>query len=147
MASLETLIQLDCELFDFLRTVTLEPDDRTSWSQSVTYATKTQLNKKEAAQLGPVVLENETTKFGLAVAHLNDRVPEQGYYITDPLGVVWQIVSADLATLGTRYLCYCVKTHLAASATASNQVLDPSIDLATIDPSTDAPDIDPSVPE
>ncbi len=97
--------------FDFTTTVTLWPENE-GWFEEVSYVTQTRLSKHEASMFGPAVLEQETKKFSLYVAELNGRVPEQGYRITDANDVVWQIVSADLSTLGSRYLCYCYKTRL-----------------------------------
>ena len=110
--SFETSIADDCEIFDFTATVTLQPEDRSSWSESVTNVTKTKLSKEQSAAIGPAIFETEHKRFGLYVSKLNDRVPEQGCYITEDNDAVWQILSAELSTCATRYVCACVKTRL-----------------------------------
>lgn len=115
----------DCLIFDFTTTVTLEPDERALWSESVANATQTRLSKEQAAAIGPAMFETEHKRFGLYVAYLNSRVPEQGYYITVG-SVVWQILSADLSTCGTRYVCACVKTRL--TPTGSTTISDVLVD-------------------
>jgi hypothetical protein len=105
----EADILADCELFDAVQTVTLTLLDGTT--ESVAYVTTSKLTKEQTRQYGPIGADDEIRNFSLPVNELSSNVPEQDCTITDASGIVWKIKSAEKRTVGTRYLCMCVKTR------------------------------------
>ena len=121
----------DCELFDAVQTVTLTLLDGTT--ESVAYVTTSKLTKEQTRQYGPVGFDDEIRNYSLPVNELTSKVPEQDCTITDASGLVWKIKSVEKRTVGTRYLCMCVKTRaeyetvliptgLAATVTSETQI-------------------------
>jgi hypothetical protein len=129
--TLEADILSDCELFDAVQTVTLTLLDGTT--ESVAYVTTSKLTKEQTRQYGPVGFDDEIRNYSLPVNELTSKVPEQDCTITDASGLVWKIKSVEKRTVGTRYLCMCVKTRaeyeavliptgLAAAVTSETQI-------------------------
>lgn len=100
----------DCELFDAVQTVTLTLLDGTT--ESVAYVTSSKLTKEQTRQYGPIGADDEIRNFSLPVQELDSEVPQQDCTITDADGVLWKIRSVEKRTVGTRYLCMCVKTRI-----------------------------------
>jgi hypothetical protein len=99
----------DYLLFEGTQTVTLRipPDgDAVSVAGVATFP----LSYKQMAFLGGISPEAETISFSLARAACGATEPLNDGTITDANGVVWRIISKELKTLGTRWLCACVKT-------------------------------------
>jgi hypothetical protein len=99
----------DCELFDAVQTVTLTLLDGTT--ESVAYVTTSKLTKEQTRQYGPIGADDEIRSYSLPVNELTSKVPEQDCTITTVDGLIWKIKSVEKRTVGTRYLCMCVKTR------------------------------------
>lgn len=109
---LADLIGDDFEIFDGVQTVTLVGADGTE--TSVAGVTTSPLSKQQASQVGQLLLtEDEAMSFSLPVANLNGETPEQGNEITAADGSLWNILTADRKTLGSRWICTCKKTRSA----------------------------------
>lgn len=92
----------DFEIFDGVQTVTVMQGVTTD---SVAGVATSPLSRKQLEMVGGLVgLEGQFKRFSLPVANLS-VTPKQGNTITDASSIVWTIVSADLNTLSTRWLC------------------------------------------
>lgn len=104
----------DYLLFEATQTVTLRipPDgDATTVAGVATFP----LSYKQMVFLGGLAPEAEMISFSLARAACGSTEPVNDGTITDANGVVWRIISKELKTLGTRWLCACVRTKDADS--------------------------------
>lgn len=104
---LTTAIADDAELFDGTQTVTLRVGDLTV---SVANVTDSPLSHKQLMLIGGLAPETQTRSLSLPKVGCGSIVPTNESEIVDEDGVVWMIKDFDSRTLGTRYLCACVKS-------------------------------------
>ena len=104
---LSTAIADDCAMFDGVQTVTLTQPGQTA--DSVASVVTSPITRKQLDMLGGSIgVQDQTQAFSLPVENLS-LTPHQGDTITDATSVVWRILSAELRTLDTRWLCLCIR--------------------------------------
>lgn len=108
--TLATDIANDYTAFDGAEAVTFSVvvNNAVSATVSVSSALRRALTK-QAGQLSAagLALEPEDVSFHLPVSLLSGNTPKPGDLITDASSVVFTILAATKATLGTRYACVC----------------------------------------
>ncbi len=103
--TLATDIASDLEDFDGVETVSLHDQSADTTDATVT-ALRGLLSHREVQQGGPLGIEAHDVVFNLQ-ANTTSIVPEPGDTITDGDSVVFQVLSVNKMTLGTRWRCVC----------------------------------------
>jgi hypothetical protein len=101
----------DAQYFDGGKAVTLRqirPDGITT--ASITNATDSPLSKQRATFSG-IEITGEERQFSLAASEVGTAGVNPQDIITDDDGETWRVLSADLRTLDTRWMCVCRKQH------------------------------------
>lgn len=100
--------------FDGVQTVTLRT--LAGSSASVAGVTTKPISYKQMMMLGGIAPESTLSSFSLAKAACSALVPRQDCQIVDAAGIIWDILSVELKTFGTRYVCACTKSVADESA-------------------------------
>ena len=103
--TLATDIASDLADFDGVETVSLYDQSADTTDASVT-ALRGPLSHRELQQGGPLGIEPHDVVFNIQ-ANTTSIVPQPGDTITDGDNIVFQVLSVDKKTLGTRWRCVC----------------------------------------
>lgn len=108
--TLQANIAADCGFFDGVQTVTLiQRRAGTTANRTVNNVTSGALSKRQLQALGGVALTGREKSWSLNVAEVGASGVEPGDTITDAASAINNILTAELATLGTRWKCVAVQ--------------------------------------
>lgn len=109
----QTSIANDHLVFDGVQTITLTKTDD-SGTDAVAGVSSFTLNKKQAALLAGMGIEDEARGFSLPTVNVAAGYePVNGMEFADAAGQQWRMVTVEMKTMGSRFLVMAVKTRVA----------------------------------
>ncbi len=102
-------ISSDFAVFDGVQALILSSGNSTG---TINGCTSSPLTRSQVESLGGSLgLESQYRNFSLPVANCGGMTPRDGDTLTDENAVVWRVLKAELRTLGTRWLCTCIRNR------------------------------------
>jgi hypothetical protein len=99
----------DFAVFDGVQTLILSSGNSTG---TINGCSSSPLSRSQVEMLGGSLgLESQYRNFSLPVANCSGLTPHDGDTLTDENEVVWRVLKAELRTLGSRWLCMCIRNQ------------------------------------